>query len=205
MNQKTIYMKTMIKLIVMAVILVIAGSNPADAQRGMGKMMHDTAFMKKEGFPMMQMRHMNAPMYGHMCPGCRMGMYQGARGGMRPGMGWGPGYGRGMRPGMGWGPGPDFRGGMGPGQFNRPGMKQGAGLARLESIPGLTDKQRKDIADLKQKQMAEMKKLREESMARMKTLREDHRKKVMGLLTEEQKKYIDENTGATAPETKKQK
>jgi hypothetical protein len=215
MNQKTDKMKTTIKPIIMAIVLVIAATGAMNAQRGMGRMMHDTthmrmmrhdtAFMGRHGNQMMQMRHMNAPMHGQMCPGCGMGMGPGAKGGMRPGMGMGmgPGAGRGMRQGMGMGPGPEFRGGMGPDRFNRPGMNQGAGLARLESIPGLTDKQKKDIADLKQKQMDEMKKLREESMAKMKSLREDNRKKIMGLLTEEQKKYLEGNPGAPAQDVKK--
>jgi hypothetical protein len=199
MNQKTENMKTMIKPLVVAMILVIAGNSAANAQRGMGRMMHDTirmrmmmhdtSFMKKEGFPMMHMNLMNAPMYEQMCPGCRMGMYHGARGGMRPGMGWGYG--------------PGFRHGIGPRQFNRPGFEGKPGIGRPENIPNLTDKQKKDIADLRLKQAEEVKKLREESMAKMKTLREDHRKKVMGLLTEEQKKLLEGNAGAPAQDIKK--
>jgi hypothetical protein len=206
-------MKTMIRPIIMATVLVITGTSSLNAQRGMGMMMHDTSHtrmmmhdttrMGRPGGDMMQMRHMNAPMHGQMCPGCGMGMGPGARGGMRPGMGWGPGAGRGMRPDMGWGPGQDFRGGMGRGQFDRPGMDGKPGIGRLENIPNLTDKQKKDIADLRQKQMDEMKKLREESMAKMKALRDDHRKKVMGLLTDEQKKFIEANTPAPAADIKK--
>jgi hypothetical protein len=208
-------MKTMIRPIIMATVLVIAGTGAMNAQRGMGRMMHDTTHMRmmmhdttrmgRPGGEMMQMRHMNAPVNAQMCPGCGMGMGMrpGPRGGMRPGMAWGPGAARGMRPDMGWGPAQDFRGGMGRGQFERPGMDGKPGIGRLENIPNLSDKQKKDIADLRQKQMDEIKKLRDESMAKMKALREDQRKKVMGLLTEEQKKFIEGNTAAPAADIKK--
>jgi hypothetical protein len=196
-------MKTTYKSIIMALVLVIAGSSAMNAQRGMGMMMHDsarmakmmrdTAFTGRHGYPMMQMRHMNSPRQGQMCPGCGMGMRQGGRYGM------GPGAHRGMRPGMGWGPGPGNRGGMGPGQFNRPDFNRVPGQARIENIPNLTDKQKKEIADLRQKQMDDLKKLRDESMSKMKALREDHRKKVMSLLTDEQKKFVEANTVAPAP------
>jgi hypothetical protein len=193
-------MKTSVKPIMITIVLLIAGSSAINAQRGMGRMMHDTTHMGmmmhdttrmgRPGGEMNHMRNMNYPMQGQMCPGCGMGMGQWAGHGMRPG----------MRPGMGWGNG--FRGGMGPGQFSRSDMNQRPGQARLENIPNLTDKQKKEIADLRQKQFEEVRKLREDSMAKMKALREDHRKKVMGLLTDEQKKYLENNTGAPAPDSK---
>jgi hypothetical protein len=207
MNQKREKMKNAIKPIVMCIVLVLAGTGAMNAQRGMGRMMqdtirpgrmiHDTAMMGKRAEYMMQMRHMQAPPRCQMCPGCRAGMGPGQRHAMRP-------AGRpGIRPGMGWGPAPAFRGGMGQGQFNRPGIAPKPPMGRIENIPNLTDKQKKDIADLRLKQMEEFKKLREENLAKMKTLREEHRKKVIGLLTDEQKKSVDANSGSTAPETKK--
>jgi hypothetical protein len=210
-------MKTTIRAITMATVLAIAGISVANAQRGMGRMMHDTTRtrmmmrdsvrMGRPGGDMMMMRHMNPQMQGQMSPGGRMGMGMGmgmgpwARGGMRPGMGWGSGPG--FRGGMGWGPGPGFRGGMGPGRVNRQDFGQRPGPAGIESIPNLTDKQKKDIADLRQKQTAEVKKIREDSMTRIKTLQDEHRKKIMSLLTDEQKKYLEGIPGAPAPDTKK--
>jgi hypothetical protein len=60
-----------------------------------------------------------------------------------------------------------------------------------ESLPNVTGKQKKDIADLRLKQQEEMKKLREETAAKMQTLRDSHKEAVLKLLTEEQKKYIE--------------
>lgn len=191
-------MKTTIRAITMATVLVITGVSVANAQRGMGRMMHDTTHMRmmmrdsvRMGRPggNMMMRHMGPQLQGPMCPGCRMGM--------------GPRAGGGMRPGMGWGPGPGFRGGMGPGRFNRQSFDQRPRPAGIESIPNLTDKQKKDIADLRQKQNDNVQKIREESMARIKTLREENRKKIMSLLTDEQRKYFEGNPGAPAPDTKR--
>lgn len=145
------------------------------------------------------------------------------RGGMRRGMGFGnmgPGMMPHMRGHMGYGQMPGFRGemgrnrqygmrrgfGMGPGYGMQRGMgplRQGMrpaipGLRILESLPGLTDKQKTDIEKLRQTQVAEMKKFREDMQAKMETLRKSNREKVMNLLTPEQKKYLDEHFPAAA-------
>jgi len=101
------------------------------------------------------------------------------------------------------------RPGMGPGRqhqamgmYGTPGFGQRApgfrnqapGMRLMENIPNLTDKQRKDIADLKGKQMAEMEKVRIDMQSKMKELREAHKDKVMSVLTDEQKKWVEENT-----------
>jgi hypothetical protein len=92
-----------------------------------------------------------------------------------------------------------MRQGMMPGrQFMgepRPGMRI------IETIPDLTDKQKKDIADLRVKQQEEMKKFREDMSAKMNTIREANKAKIMNLLTDEQKKYLEGNKPA-APEKK---
>lgn len=99
-------------------------------------------------------------------------------GGMRRGMMGGPGMmaGRGM-------------GQMGAGQMGMYPMRPG--MTMLERIPNLTDKQKKELADLRQTHQAEMKKFQEEMSAKMQSLREDNRKKVLNLLTEEQKKVFE--------------
>lgn len=86
-----------------------------------------------------------------------------------------------MRPGWMTGRG---QGNMGPG-FNRQGMM------RYNNIPGLTDQQRKELADLRLKHMQEMDKLREETFAKFQDLRASDRKEMMGILTPEQQKYLE--------------
>jgi hypothetical protein len=83
-----------------------------------------------------------------------------------------------------------MRRGMAQMGFDRPGFGPMAPGRFLERIPNITDKQKKEIADLRQKQMNEMKKFREETAAKMKSMREDHKEKMMKILTDEQKKAI---------------
>jgi hypothetical protein len=125
--------------------------------------------------------------------------------GMRPGMERGPG--NGMREDMNRGQMNGMRRGMGPGQIN--GMGRGMGNMpmdpmwrgntepgrMMEMIPGLTEKQKKDIADLRQQQKDEMKKMRDEITKKMQDLRETHKKKVMDMLTPEQKKFVESHNG----------
>jgi hypothetical protein len=79
----------------------------------------------------------------------------------------------------------------------RPGMRgferggRGPGEYMLESVPNVTEKQKKDIADLKLKQQDEMKKFREEMTSKMQAIRDSHKKSMMSILTEEQKSFID--------------
>lgn len=106
-------------------------------------------------------------------------------------------------PCMAWGPGPGFREGYGPGRYGRPGFApRPYRMGRFESIPNLTEKQKKDIGDLRQKHQEEMQKFREESFAKAKEMRDAHQKKLMDLLTDEQKKYLEGNT-ETPPPVKK--
>ena len=74
------------------------------------------------------------------------------------------------------------------------GMNAGTGMKIMESIPNLTDKQKKDIAELRQKQQEEMLKFRSDMQGKMKEMRETNRTKVMNLLTDDQKKWFEENT-----------
>jgi hypothetical protein len=131
-------------------------------------------------------RHM-----GRFMPG---GPGRGMRG-MQGGMGMGP---EGMgRMGQMWGRSPmnGMGRGMGPMAVGR--MDQGQmGPGRIiDNIPDLTDKQRKDIADLRQEQQIEMIKFRGEMAARMESMREANKTKMMNLLTDEQKKFVESKTG----------
>lgn len=75
----------------------------------------------------------------------------------------------------------------------------------MESIPNVTDKQKKAIADLREKQQAEMKKFREDMSARIKEMRDSHRKEILNILTDEQKKFLNSQSENTekAPEKSK--
>ena len=152
-------------------------------RRGIQHRMNPGAFGNPMG-PGMGPRMRGRVGAGHM-PGFRGEMWQNNPRGMRRGFVPGPGFG--MRQGMM--PGRQFMG------EPRPGMRI------IETIPDLTDKQKKDIADLRVKQQEEMKKFREDMSAKMNTMREANKAKIMNLLTDEQKKYLEGNKPA-APEKK---
>jgi hypothetical protein len=175
------------KLIGMFLMIIMVSNGCGRLHRHLSDMRENTKMKKHE--KVMESRQMMPGRHGNMG---RMGQYDfqqrmdGRRGsdfhgpmnGMRRGMRGGPGMmaGRGMGQ-MGAGPM-----GMNP---MRPGMMM------LERIPNLTDKQKKEIADLRQSQQAEMKKLQDEMASKMQTMREGHRKKVLNLLSDEQKKAIE--------------
>ena len=119
---------------------------------------------------------------GVMPDSTRMGMKKGMPGMQMHGMRQNavPMHIRGMRHGMCQMP------------MNNAGMRHmGPGNMMLESIPNVTEKQKKDIADLQMKQQDEMKKLRDEMTAKMQTMRDTHRKNMMNILTDEQKKFLE--------------
>ena len=90
--------------------------------------------------------------------------------------------------------------------FNRQGNGPMAPGRFLDRLPNITDKQKKEIADLRQKQMDEMKKFREETAAKMKSMGEANKAKMMNLLTDEQKKFIESRNGvALTPVEEKKK
>lgn len=168
-------------------ILLLSGVTLV-AQRGMRGNMDSTRMNRMKmgpGSGMMQkgsgpdsvmMRKMHQNMMLNMGPGMGMGrsMGRGNGSGMRGGMGHMSMNGNGMRPMRDMRP-------MGPMQPER---------LINESLPNVTEKQKKDIADLRLKQQEEMKKLREETAAKMQVLRDSHKEAVLKLLTEEQKKFI---------------
>jgi Spy/CpxP family protein refolding chaperone len=71
------------------------------------------------------------------------------------------------------------------------GRQFGPGRMMLESIPNVTEKQKKEISDLMTKQREEMTKFRDEMQTKMKEMRESHRKSILSILTDEQKKFIE--------------
>jgi hypothetical protein len=87
---------------------------------------------------------------------------------------------------------------MGPDCFTERGHRQGMhpgmgpGFMDPDRIPGLTDKQRQDIADLRNKHMQEMDKFHEETFSRLQNIREEQRKAMMNILTDEQKKFLEQ-------------
>ncbi len=209
-------MKNSGKIAGILLMFLIAGNLSLSAQRGMRGMRPDSAGMDRmmmdhRQMPVMMQNHDSLRMGGMrhgmgpvqmnrmdwpMRPMYMMGnMNQGRGRDQFRGMGR---MGRGMQmmsPGMGRSP---MRQGMqqpGMGMNMTPGFRQqGPGQRVMDNIPNLTDKQKKDIADLKGKQMAEMEKIRIDMQSKMKELREAHKAKVMSILTDEQKKWVEENT-----------
>ena len=209
-------MKNSGKIAGMLLMLFIAGNLSVSGQRGMRGMRPDSAGMGRmrmdqRQMPMMMqnhdslrmggMRHGMGPMQMNrmdrlMCPMCMMDNMNPVRGRDQfPGMGrMGRGMGM-MSPGMGRSPMHQGMQQQGMGMNRGPGFRQQApGMRAMENIPNLTDKQKKDIADLKGKQQAEMEKLRIDMQSRMREIREAHRVKVMSILTDDQKKWVEENT-----------
>jgi hypothetical protein len=170
----------------------------------------------REASRQMQNNRANAPMYNmrrgnnqRMQPGIGQGMrggmgsgmQQGMRSGMDPGMngnmgngagnGMGAGRGNGMMRGMQQNPGNNNRNGNGQLQANSalsdPILSGGI---FIDNIPNVTEKQKKEFAELKLKQQEEMAKMRSEMAAKIKSTIEAQRSKMLNLFTNEQKKFI---------------
>jgi|WetSurMetagenome_2_1015567.scaffolds.fasta_scaffold00011_87 Spy/CpxP family protein refolding chaperone len=175
-------MKNNFKIAGMMLILVIAGSMALSAQRQVRGEKIDTIRMDRRDLAprtVMGMPLENSRVPGAQIPGRQIRHGWNDFNGPRNGMGQGRGF---RHPGMGMG--------IGMGQ---PGQGRQGRMPDLYNIPNLTDKQKKDIADLRGKQMADVEKLRIDMQSKMKELRDSHRAKVMSLLTEEQKKWFEEN------------
>ena len=144
--------------------------------------------MSRSGIGRGMDRNSTLPGMRGMNPGMGSGNGFGMRQGMAPGQGFGmrqgmvPGQGFGMRPNMV--PGQVTRSGRGAGRMLNDSLRVGLpGPGRsVRNIPTLTEKQKKDIADLRVKQQDEMNKLIE-----------SQRNKVLDLLTPEQKKLLNTN------------
>lgn len=201
-------MKKFGKISGIVLFILITGSFALEAQRGTRGMMSDSVRMNRmrRNFEMNQDKGMSSRPDSMRMRGMRPGMGPYRMDRMHPYMFPGPGFGmrrwmwldpwvgrmwRGYGPGLGQMPGRGmwyFHGDSVRVWQNRPGMWM------FGNIPGLTDRQKKDIEGLRQKQQDEMRKLRDEMMAKMKTLRESNRYNIMDLLTPEQKKWLEENS-----------
>jgi hypothetical protein len=175
---------------VLLLLILFAGSNTLDAQRGMRGMMSDSLRMNRMRIHRDSLngrfdRNFMPPMWqgpmwnGHGGWGMNH-MWRNPWGRWQSPMWFGP-MGRRMYPGMQYG-------------MRRPGIRRGTGI--LENIPNLTDKQKAALNDLRQSNQAEMKKFREETAAKMKSLRDQHRQKMLDLLTPEQKKWFESHSPA---------
>lgn len=178
---------------ILLVLLMTAGSFSLSAQRGMRGMKPDSTFSRMQRMNRMPMHRMmpgsdslmQGMMRHRMMPG-NMAPFMCPMWGMqRP-------FAHGRRPGMGmWSPGQGIR------RYGWPGdslIRRGPGMRMLDRIPGLTDKQKKEISDLRQKQANEMQKLRSDMQQKMKEMRDSHRKDVMNILNDDQRKWLEENS-----------
>ena len=177
-KQKVKIMKRGFKVAFILIIFLMSGFLNVNAQGRMRGFRGDSITMKNDSLRM------------HM-PGRNQGGFHGMMPGMSPAM-------RG-RSNMWMGPGMRRRGMNNPwmGERMRPGagmMNNAPGRRIMESIPGITQKQKDELGKLNDQHQSEMKKLIEQNQQTMKQLREDHRKKVMNLLTDEQKKWLEEHT-----------
>jgi hypothetical protein len=176
--------------IILVVLLGATGCNYV--HRGI-RGFYDRAMFRRH-YRAMEFRHHQRMAYGNMCYGDHF-MNRGPRHFMNPD-GWhrqGPGMREGMSQGYG------MRGGRNIGQagwadrrMNPPAQgRMDRRFRMIDRIPNLTDKQRKDIADIRQKQAEQMDKIREETFSKMQNIREDGRSEIMNLLTDEQKKFLE--------------
>jgi hypothetical protein len=69
-------------------------------------------------------------------------------------------------------------------------MPFGLGKRLEESIPNVTESQKKQISELMKKHQEEMKQLHEEIAVKMKNIMTTHRNEILKVLTDEQKKYL---------------
>jgi hypothetical protein len=107
----------------------------------------------------------------------------------------------GMRGAMGQGMRNGMIGGFGSMPMDSAGwMPMGEGRWIMESIPNVTENQKKEIADLIKKHAEEMKTLREEMSSKMQSLMDSHKKDIFSIRTEEQKKFIESGRGKYLPD-----
>lgn len=188
-------MKNMVKISVLLWILMTGTSLILNAQRGKATpgFRHDTTFAMNKDSMGRGVRHMdnmvihrNGPMVGH---------YNGVEHGLnRPGrmnhMNAFGGEPFGM---MHQGAAPQHRSDMAFGRAGREMRHSSPGMRIMESMPGVTAKQKEELAKLNEKHREEREKLVEKHRESLQALRDDHQKKVNDLLTDEQKKWIEEN------------
>ncbi|GEM_PF-4808576 len=184
-------MKRIGKIKVVVLLIMAAGSMMAIAQPGRRgimpdssrmermhrhRMMQDSDTLMKGEFEHRLARHRMPP----MCPG--MDYMWGRFGHPHYQMWPGPGaWHHDPRAGRQWMPGDEWMRGYGP----------WTGI--METVPGLTEKQRKEISELRQKQRQEMQEFRADIQKKTREMREATRTKIMNVLTDEQKKWVEKN------------
>jgi hypothetical protein len=70
-------------------------------------------------------------------------------------------------------------------------MPMGPGRRILESVPNVTEKQKRQIEELNKENRGEVMKLRQDMNAKIRNIMDSHRKEVLSILTDEQKKFIE--------------
>lgn len=184
-------MKYLVKIVIIPLVLLTAGSLSLVAQRGIRGVRPDSSRLRKPALEMMKRTDSVRPgmtdrdfwrMRMRAMPPYRLpmhGMHRSFRYYRRPGAYfWGPA------------PGMRFRG-----MDDFPSMRRNMpGIRALNNIPGLTDDQKRKIDELLQQQRSEMQKLREDMNDEIKELRGSHRSKLRDLLTDEQKEWFDKNS-----------
>lgn len=191
-------MKNMGKVSVLIMILITGMSSlNVNAQRGRGmwQSLNDSTGIRKDSLNLPGRRHMMMNYYsreGQMpdidgrMHNMNPQMKNRFNGRMAPGNGY-----RGMRQPL-YGYAQD-RPGMDGGRRMGEAMSYAPGRRIMESMPGVTSKQKEELEAINKQQLEETQKLREKHMEAIKELRENHRKRVIGLLTEDQKKWMEEN------------
>jgi hypothetical protein len=168
-------MKRNFTVVGLLLLLLLAGSSCHRAWHGR-KDMNDSGKMIRMRMAQLWMGHRSHFMGRYPMGGMRGNMGQGMRNGMMRGMG----------------PGSDMMRGMSQMPTDSIGwMPMGPGRRILESIPNVTENQKKLIQDLAKKQQDEMKQLREEMTSKMQSLMDSHRKDILNILTDDQKKFIE--------------
>ena len=183
-------MKYLVKILIIPLILLTAGTLTMSGQRGMRGARPDTSRLRRYApemikrtdslrFGMMnrdflRMHMRNMPQYRYP----RYGMNRSFRNERRPGAYFGD-----RAPGM------RFRG---IDEFpymwrSRPGFRA------IGDIQGLTEDQKKKMEQLMQQQQTEMQKQYEDMQDKIKELHDSHRSKLRDLLTDEQKEWFDKN------------
>ena len=161
-------MKKSFTAVGLMIVLMLAGTSCRNAG-------HDRDL--RDSGRMIRMRMGQAFWHHRSMPGKRGMMGQGMRYGMM----------RGMHPGMGSG----MMRGMGRMPMDSTGfMPFAPGRRLLESIPNVTDNQKKQMEDIINKRNDDLKKLREETFSKMKDIVAAHRKEMLNILTDDQKKFL---------------
>jgi hypothetical protein len=174
------------KLTIIGLALVLLAANACHNMR------HERRDIRESG-KMIRMRiDHNLMRYREM-----FGMHHGM---MRQGIG--NGMMRTMGPRIGFG----MMRGMGHMPMDSTGwMPMAPGRRMLESIPNVTENQKKQIEDISHKNMESIQKLREEMFSKVQAIRDSQRQEVLNILTDEQKKFLESGRGKPSVSQEKAK